>query len=267
MKTKDPEVAGQMTDEVVQPESVDNVETKSPDVMTPEAGEATLPSDNATQEQAPDMEQLIAENKELLAYKDANEKANQKIMDALDAEPVLAKIIQDISMGASFQAAIARHIDPEDIVAQEGDPDYNAWEENRKARSEEMGKRKEFADRLAANQEMTKAEIKAFAEENGMSNEQAIEFLGQVDELFKNIYDGLIDRKTLALLKKAVDADQMVAEAREEGQIEGRNAKIKETIAPTKVGDGLPKIATSEDNPTPEPPKKVSYIDRLNGKV
>ena len=184
-------------------------------------------------------------------------------MDVLDAEPVLAKIIQDISMGATFREAIARHIDPEELTATEGDPDFEAWEKNRTARTDEMAKRNQFGEELAANQEMTKSEIREFAAENSMSQEQAIEFLGKIDEMLSGLYAGRIDRKTLAFLKKAVDADQMVADAKEEGEIAGRNTKIKETIAPAKVGDGLPKIAASEDNPTPEPPKKQSYIDRI----
>lgn len=208
-------------------------------------------------------EDLQAKISELEAYKAANEESNQKIMDVLDAEPVLAKIIQDISMGATFREAIARHIDPEELIAMEGDPDFESWEKNRTSRTEEMIKRKQFSDELAANQEMTKAEIREFATENNMSQEQAVEFLGKIDEMLSGLYAGKIDRKTLAFLKKAVDADQMVADAKEEGEIAGRNAKIKETIAPAKVGDGLPKITASEDNPTPEPPKKQSYIDRL----
>lgn len=214
-------------------------------------------------EAGPTMEELQAKIAELEAYKATNEESNQKIMDVLDAEPVLAKIIQDISVGATFREAIARHIDPEELTATEGDPDFEAWEKNRTARTDEMTKRKQFSDELSANQEMTKAEIQAFADENGMTQETAIEFLGKVDELLKNVYAGIIDRKTLNFLKKAIDADQMVAEAKEEGEIAGRNTKIKETIAPAKVGDGLPKITAAEDNITPEPPKKKGYIESL----
>ena len=110
---------------------------------------------------------------------------------------------------------------------------------------------------------MTVREIQEFAAETGKTQEQMTEFLGNIDELFSNVYAGLIDRKTLALLEKAITADDAVAEAKEQGVIEGRNAKIKEKLVPEKVGDGLPKIAASEDNPMPEPPKKKGYIERL----
>lgn len=222
--------------------------------------EETAPPAATEAEPAPEALELD----QLRRYKAEMEQANQVIMDVLDAEPVLAKIIQDISMGATFREAIARHIDPEDLVAQEGDPDFEAWEKNRAARGEELGKRKEMDEKLSANQEMTKAEIKAFAEEHNMTPEAAIEFLGKVDELFSNVYAGLIDRKALNLLKKAIDADQMVAEAKEEGIIEGRNTKIKETVVPQKVGDGLPKLSGTDNVQTPAPPKKKrNYVERL----
>lgn len=239
--------------------------------VMPEAGgmaaaETTEMPEAAATETAPEASPDAMELEELRRYKAAMEEANQVIMDVLDAEPVLAKIIQDISMGATFREAIARHIDPEDLVAQQGDPDFEAWEKNRTARSEELGKRKEMDEKLAANKEMTMAEIRAFAEEHNMTPEAATDFLGQLDELFTNVYSGLIDRKTLNLLKKAIDADQMVAEAKQEGEIEGRNAKIKETIAPTKVGDGLPKVAATENPVQEAPPKKKGYIENLLNK-
>lgn len=212
---------------------------------------------------APEEDPNLSKIADLEKYKATMEEANQKIMDVLDAEPVLAKIIQDISMGASFREAIARHIDPEDLTAQSDDPDFEGWEKNRAARADEMGKRKEFNDKLSANREMTISEIKAFAEETGKSPEQMIEFMGNVDELFSNVYAGLIDRKTLTLLEKAITADEAVAEAKEDGIVEGRNAKIKETMVPAKVGDGLPKIAASQDNATAEPPVRKGYIERI----
>jgi len=215
-------------------------------------------------ETQPTTQDNTAELEELRKYKADQEQANQIIMDALDAEPVLAKIIQDIVNGATFREAVARHIDPEDLVASEEDPDYEAWSKNKELRISELNKRKEFEETMSKNREMTAREIRDFATEQGMVEEQAIEFLGKVDELFSNVYAGLIDRKTLAFLKKAIDADQMVEEARQEGEIAGRNAKITEKIAPSKVGDGLPKVAASEDVQRPEPPvKKKGYIERL----
>lgn len=210
-----------------------------------------------------DIEALKAELEELRQYKETMEKDNQLIMDVLDAEPRLAKIFQDLSMGATLREALARHFDPDDLVAQEGDPDFEAWEKNRNARIQEMKTRRETDEKIAANQKMTMAEIRAFAEENNMDKEQAIEFLGKLDELFTNVYSGLIDRKTLTFLKKAIDADQMVNEAREEGEIAGRNTRIKETIAPVKSGDGLPKIAATENTISPAPVKKKGYIESL----
>lgn len=204
---------------------------------------------------------------ELEDYKGANEADNQKIIDALDAEPVLAKIIQDIVSGVPIRASLAMHFDPEDLVAQEGDPDYEAYSANVSKRKEEMKKRKEWEDTIAKNGEMSMKEVEAYAAETGRTPEQIVEVLNKGEEVLSDLYNGLISRKVLTLLETAFNAGAKEAAAREEGMIAGRNAKIEAEVMPEKVGDGLPKIQASEDvaEASMPPKKKKGYIESLMG--
>lgn len=203
-------------------------------------------------------------------YRSKNEEANQVIMDVLDAEPVLAKIIQDISIGATFREAIARHIDVEDLQAMEGDPDFESWNKNKQARQEEKAAREKWGKDIDANREFSKAEIMEFAKENGMTPEQIISFAQGLDDMLTNLYQGKLDRGTLSRLKKAYDYDQAVADAKEEGEVSGRNQKIVSQVSTAKSGDGLPKLAAGDTSmEDPEMPKKSygkGYIEKLTSK-
>lgn len=254
MKTKQTE-----PQEGVQVEATPKVE----DLTTAETDVEIAPETEMPTDETESIESLKAKIAELEDYKARNEEANQKIMDVLDAEPVVAKIIQDIALGASFREAIARHIDIEDLQAAEGDPDFEGWNKNREERAKSLTERRAWEDELDANREMSISEVKAFAEEMKMTPEQMLEFLSNVDELTSNLVRGRIDRKLLGLIKKAVDYDQAVTEAAEVGEVAGKNAKIvTEKITP-KDGDGLPKITAADDIEVEKQPKKKGYIERL----
>lgn len=203
---------------------------------------------------------------DLEGYKEANELDNQKIIDALDAEPVLAKIIQDIVSGVPIRASLAMHFDPEDLVSQEGEPDYEAYSANVASRKEKMAKQKEWEDTFAQNGEMSAKEVEAYAAETGRTPEQVVEILKKGEEFLSDLYSGLISRRVLTLLETAFNANEKENAAREEGMIAGRNAKIEAEVMPEKTGDGLPKITASEDAPESSmpPKKKKGYIERLN---
>lgn len=178
---------------------------------------------------------------------------NEMIMEALDREPGIAKMIQDIGAGAPARVAIARVFDIEDLTPQEGDEDFEQWEQSRSAYQETKSKRKQWEQSINEAQEFTKAEAAAFAEENGMSKADAAEFFGQVGEFLQDIYAGRISRKAIGMLKKAMDADKLVEEARAQGEIAGKNAKIKTEMVSKGEGDQTPIIA-SNDERAPEPP-------------
>ena len=251
MKEKDPELKSETTEQM--PVS----ETPTPDTAPEQAQAETVP-------ELPDTESELAQ---LRKYKEMNDADNAAIMDALDAEPVLAKIIQDIVNGATLRESLALHFDQEDFTAQEGDPDYEKWSANAKTRKEGLAKRKEWEDNWSKNQEMSVAEINEYAKETGKTPEQMIKLLEDADDLLKNLYSGLIDRKALAFIEKAINADQVAEAAREEGVIEGRNAKIEAQVMPEKTGDGLPVIQSSDTPDAPKPAKKMGYIERLNSQT
>ena len=196
----------------------------------------------------------------LEGYKGTTESLHQKLADVLDAEPVIAAIINDVSRGSTFIEALSRNVDIDELKPVEGDPDYETWAKNLEQRKSSKSEREAKTKAMQENIDMSISEIQAFAEENGMSNTDASKFLETVDQLVSEIVDGKLTRATLAKLKKALDYDMDVQTAMQAGEVKGRNQKI-EAMRATNVerGDGLPAIASSgnmEDKPSkPIPPK------------
>jgi hypothetical protein len=195
---------------------------------------------------------------ELENYQSSTEEANKKLMEVLQEAPELVSIIKDVSQGATFTEALSRHVDVDELKPMEGDPDYDAWNANIETRKKSRAERESRSKMYQENLEMSTAEIKAFKEESGMSEEDTGKFLTALNDLIGEVVDGKLTRKTLARMKKAVDYDMDVQTAAKQGEVAGKNAQIdtmKEKKAKKMEGDGLPNL-TGQGSEVAETPKR-----------
>jgi hypothetical protein len=189
--------------------------------------------------------------------------SNKIVMDALEGEPVLAKIIMDVSKGASFAEALALHLSPEELTPLEGDPDYQGWNENRKNRSKSLEERKAFEEELATNGKASTEVIRQFVAEEKMSDKEAADFLSEVNENLTDVYKGKISKEFLRKWKLVLSHDLDVTKAHQQGEIKGRNANIEAVKAEQPKGDALPKIlSTAAKDKAPEPEKPQDPISQ-----
>jgi predicted XRE-type DNA-binding protein len=187
--------------------------------------------------------------------------SNKIVMDALEGEPVLAKIIMDVSKGASFAQALALHLNPDELVPIEGDPDYQGWNENRKARAKTLEERRTFEEELTTNSKASVDEIKAFVKENNMSDQEAADFLETVNQSLTDVYKGKITKDFLTKWKLVLSRDQDVQKAHQQGEIKGRNTNIEAVKAEQPKGDNLPKVLSTAAKDKPlEAEKPVNPI-------
>lgn len=196
---------------------------------------------------------------ELEGYQTSTEEANQKLTQVLQEVPELVGIIRDVSQGATITEALSRNIDIDEIKPMEGDPDYEAWNNNIESRKQTKAEREAKSQMYKENLDMSVAEIKAFQEENGMTPEDTSKFLNTLNEFIGEVVDGKLTKTTLARMKKALDYDMDVEMAAKNGEVAGKNAKIdavKEKSKKKTDGDGLPAItgqgATAEAQPKKE---------------
>lgn len=176
-------------------------------------------------------------------------KIQDKLSDLAFDEPEFAAALRDALKGSNMRTALLRYYGPEAFAEPvEGDPDY---EEYQKYGSERSEKRKKFEERqkmLKKNEEVSLNEIKAFLEDRGWDDDRANEFVEKADKFFADVFDGKIMKDHLEMLERAFGYEAAVEEARQEGEVKGRNEKIIEKkISKAKMSDGLPETPSGGD--------------------
>jgi len=127
---------------------------------------------------------------------------------------------------------------------------------------------RKYAERLAREKEL-QAEYDRNAEEsaqtveqlNAQYGEEVVDAaLGVIDQMTKDAIMGKVTREALEMALKVVRHDVEVENARSEGVLAGKNAKIEEKLRTQQGGDGLPAMGGSSATPTP---KKKGFFDDL----
>lgn len=135
-----------------------------------------------------------------------------------------------------------------------------AAKERLKKAHEERSKRE--ADNKAADEAyeknisetFTKA-LREFADENGLSDDEAAQVFLEARDRVNNAIDGIYGKDFFQMIHDGKRYRKDVAQAREEGEVTGRNAKIKAELrksqssrkgAPALGGAGLPSEETEE---------------------
>lgn len=121
----------------------------------------------------------------------------------------------------------------------------NKWLERKAA--EEAGE----AERMA-NYEASINELVAFAEEKGLSDEQAAEVWGKVNQIGFDVIEGKYSRESYEMVYNAMNYTSDVETARKEGEVAGRNARIEERLATVDRPSEMPPAVGGQGAGVPE---------------
>lgn len=98
--------------------------------------------------------------------------------------------------------------------------------------------------------------------QNGLSEEDAVKVFVKINTIAADAIDGIYSEESFDIAKKAMDYDNDVSIAREDGIIEGRNAKIEERFKKAEELDKLPPTLGGQGATSPEHSQKPkSYTD------
>ena len=202
------------------------------------------------------------DEEEIKAYKD-NE---QVIQDILDSDKDAAAVISEMILnGTPFRAAVAKYFDPEDLVAKEGDADYEYYQKSSDERKKMGQEFRQKGEQRRNNEKEAYDNIDKFAEKKQMDQAAKDAFIGFVNTLYNDLSALKLSMTTLEKLYKAMTFDEAVAEAAETGAIEAKNdaieaARVRKAV--NTAGDGVPTPAGgSSPAPTPKPKKKTIFDD------
>ena len=198
-------------------------------------------------------------DEQLSGYQDRE----KKLVDMFNSDPRSAHFLSNWSDGSDPVVEFVRMFGP-DIKERLEDPE---WQEQLAAANkdfvERVAKEKELEAQYDANLDETKENLKQFQEANGLSDAQVDEVFGVLAGI---VGDGLVGKFSVAsmeLAMKAINHDEDVEVANQEGEVRGRNTKIEEKLRQKNRGDGI--AALNGKNNTPSTPTSRSIFDEARG--
>jgi hypothetical protein len=189
-------------------------------------------------------------------------KNDEEMRGLLQRDPQAASFISDMANGKNPIVLAVQRLGKEGVEAIVNDPD-----------NQEIGEAyKEYLDRVAKEADYTKAYEANLAEsislldkiqtERGLTDEQRDAAIKLVTDMVDEVIMGKFTERTLDMALNAINHDSDVATAREEGEIKGKNAKIKYELRKPKQGD-VPMLGGGGRGLAPEEPKKKGYLDDI----
>lgn len=201
-------------------------------------------------------EEAFAEDEESInVFKD-----NNKIIDEVIAsDKDLAAIIADIVANhIPFRAAVAKRFSPEDLVAKEGDEDYDYYQKSYEERVATGKEIQRIAQERLKNEDEAYDNIDAFCEKKGYSDDDKKEFIKFINEFYNSLSMRKITPEILQTLDNARHYEDDMASAEESGFVAGKNENIAAKRASEKnkaAADGVP-VPQGGGAPVVEAPAK-----------
>lgn len=216
-------------------------------------------------------EEAFAEDEETIkVFQD-----NNKIIDEVIAsDKDLAAIIADIVANhIPFRAAVAKRFSPEDLVAKEGDEDYEYYQKSYEERVATGREIQKIAQERLKNEDEAYDNIDAFCEQKGYSDEDKREFIGYINDFYNSLSMRKITPEILQTIDNARHYEEDMVSAEENGFVAGKNENIAATRAadknkaaadgvPVPQGGGAPVVDAPEKkaNPVFDGIKKRNYV-------
>lgn len=189
-------------------------------------------------------------------------KEREKVLsDMFAADPRSAQFLTDMRKGNSPWASYIRLFGPELKESLDDPETLRQIAEAETEYVERVAKSRKLDEEYERNMETTLETLRQFQQEHNMSDEE----INQVVALLLGIIrDGVMGKfvpETLEMAVKALNHDEDVALASEEGEIAGRNAKITEKLRRRNQGDGVTALNGKNSTGTPAQSQRKSIFD------
>jgi hypothetical protein len=210
-------------------------------------------------------------NETLDEYEGSIEKSKvseKAISDYINQYPEFEDILVDMVVNQlPPTVAIARNVDLEEFIPQEGDEGYEDYVNSKQERISKNKKISEEKAQIASNAEASWNVIDSFAADNGLDEAQVMALLEYGYSDFQNLLMQNITPEMLANWHKSLNHDSDVSAAEEAGLKNGMNTQIEKKIEKEtmkKRGDGLP-VSTGETPPPADNASDSVFANALNG--
>lgn len=237
-------------------------------MMSKKYPDKVFDGENATD----DLDELVASELESGAAElEASRTNNQKIVDLFNRDPRTARLL--------MRMATEEGTDPIDLLIEMYGPDLldalqsdEGKEKISKATAlylETKAKEEAGESERMANYEQSVKEIAAFAQEKGLSDEQAVAVFEKINQIGFDVIEGKFTREAMQMAYDAMNFGPAVEKARKEGERDGRNAKIEEKLAKVNKPVEMPPAVGGQGSTVAEPKPKVrdTFFDGVREEV
>lgn len=174
-----------------------------------------------------------------------------KLTDLFTKDPRSAEFLTDMARGKDPWLSVINRLGIDGVTDLINDPSkQEEYAEENKKYMERLAKSKKLDEEYEQNLAQSLETLSKVQQEQGLSDETVD---AAYDLIFKIVNDavlGVISEDTVNMALKAVNHDNDVATASEEGIVAGKNAKIEEKLRKPKTGDGTPNLAGSNNAAT-----------------
>lgn len=179
-------------------------------------------------------------------------KEHEKLFtDMFSADPRSANFLTSWRKGEHPMTAFIRQFGKEGL--QELVENEEKMEEFAKANEEylaRVAKEKELEDEYQKNITGSLKNLEQFQKEHGLADEQTDKVMESLTGIARDGIVGKFTTESMDMALSSINHDTDVSNARTEGEVAGRNAKIDEKLRKPQTGDGQPNLAGSNNAPT-----------------
>lgn len=199
---------------------------------------------------------------QLKGYRD-REKA---MSDLFTSDPRSAGLLQKMRNGEDPVLYLVREFGP-DIRERLEDPEFQAQvEEAGNEYRTKLAESKKYEDEYNENLKQTLAVIDAYQEKNKLEDEAVDALMNTVSAIARDYISGKVTEETLAMVSNAINHDNDVQAASQEGEVRGRNAKIDERLRKAGKSDGTPALDGKNGGAPARPARQsMGALDRFEG--
>ena len=176
--------------------------------------------------------------------------------------PQAAFILNDMREGKDPVTSLVRRLGIQVKDVMDDPAMQDKIEEANKEYLDRLAKSKQLDEEYERNMDTTlNKTLPDYQQQNGLSDEQ-IDAIGAAwVQIIREGIMGILSPETITLIANALNHDADVANAQEEGEVAGRNAKIMEKMRNSKKGDGITNLNGRNGTPSQKANKKQSVFD------
>lgn len=185
----------------------------------------------------------------------------QKFADMFTSDPRSAHFVNNWRNGSDPVVELVRQFG-KDMLEAANDPErLNKIAEANKEFLGRVAKEKELDEIYQKNLSESLKYLEKFQADNGLSDEQVDEVMKYLIDIIGDGIMGKFSPESMNMALNAINHDADVANARTEGTVAGRNAKIEEKLRKPNSGDGTPNLAGSNNAPSRQDKRPMNIFD------